>query len=158
MTYSAFFQSANRHPPYDWQVRLAGAGACQSRLIDIPTGLGKTAGVVLAWLWNRLGQPDRDARHQWPRRLVYCLPMRTLVEQTEAEVRGWVEAGLFIKIEPLSITSVQPKTSGSRSLDKLSLNRNSCISKRTAACESTPFSISTPTPSFNETKASKCKI
>jgi hypothetical protein len=25
---------------------------CQSRLIDIPTGLGKTAAVVLAWLWN----------------------------------------------------------------------------------------------------------
>jgi CRISPR-associated endonuclease/helicase Cas3 len=26
---------------------------CQSQLINIPTGLGKTAAVVLAWLWNR---------------------------------------------------------------------------------------------------------
>lgn len=25
-----------------------------------------------------------------PRRLVYCLPMRTLVEQTESEMRRWV--------------------------------------------------------------------
>jgi CRISPR-associated endonuclease/helicase Cas3 len=41
--------------------------------------LGKTAAVVLAWLWNRVQRPDSE----WPRRLVYCLPMRTLVEQTE---------------------------------------------------------------------------
>jgi len=27
---------------------------------------------------------------KWPRRLVYCLPMRTLVEQTEREVRTWI--------------------------------------------------------------------
>ena len=27
----------------------------------------------------------------WPRRLVFCLPMRVLVEQTESEVRRWLE-------------------------------------------------------------------
>ncbi|OGV72286.1 MAG: hypothetical protein A3K19_21785 [Lentisphaerae bacterium RIFOXYB12_FULL_65_16] len=40
------------------------------------------------WLHNRVVRQD-DA---WPRRLVWCLPMRVLVEQTEAEARRLVEA------------------------------------------------------------------
>lgn len=84
----------------DWQCRLAcgmtaswnnpgsleNGVVCQSHLIDIPTGCGKTAGVVLAWLWNRIILNRSD----WPRRLVYCLPMRTLVEQTSDNVRSWL--------------------------------------------------------------------
>ncbi len=52
LSYPGFFQAAasGAPEPYDWQRRLAEDPACQSRLIDIPTGLGKTAGVVLAWL------------------------------------------------------------------------------------------------------------
>ena len=81
-----FFGHATGHPPYPYQIRLANS-PCQSRLINIPTGLGKTAAVTLAWLWNRvvLQQPA------WPRRLVYCLPMRTLVEQTADNVRDWLQ-------------------------------------------------------------------
>lgn len=113
MTFAEFFQDAfvrsrgTSQAPYGYQCRLAGGpnaapdGAfthgteCRSQLINIPTGLGKTAGVVLAWLWNRVGQPDEAARAQWPRRLVYCLPMRTLVEQTEEEVRRWLGDALW---------------------------------------------------------------
>jgi CRISPR-associated endonuclease/helicase Cas3 len=87
--YAAFFQAATGNVPYDYQRRLA-ESPCESRLINIPTGLGKTAAVVLAWLWNRIIQPDEKARTKWPRRLVYCLPMRTLVEQTEKEVKKWL--------------------------------------------------------------------
>jgi hypothetical protein len=32
--------------------------ACSSLLINIPTGLGKTAAVVLAWLWNHVVDPN----------------------------------------------------------------------------------------------------
>ncbi len=71
---------------YGYQTRLAMEAECRSRLIDIPTGLGKTAAVVLAWLWNRVEKPRPD----WPRRLVYCLPMRTLVEQTTDEIGKWL--------------------------------------------------------------------
>lgn len=89
--YPAFFARAfgDGRIPYHYQERLAGGDAgkhCTSQLIDIPTGLGKTAAVVLAWLWNRVALQRSD----WPRRLVYCLPMRTLVEQTESEVKGWI--------------------------------------------------------------------
>lgn len=58
-------------------------------LADVPTGLGKTAGAILAWIWRRRFS-DPDMRRSTPRRLVYCLPMRVLVEQTRDEVVRWL--------------------------------------------------------------------
>jgi CRISPR-associated endonuclease/helicase Cas3 len=70
-------------PPFPYQCRLATEK--WPDLLKVPTGLGKTASVVLAWLYKRLqGDPET------PRRLVYCLPMRTLVEQTAANTRAWL--------------------------------------------------------------------
>jgi hypothetical protein len=56
MTFEQFFEAATGHAPYDYQGRLAGdrGRPCKSQLINAPTGLGKTAAVVLAWLWSRL--------------------------------------------------------------------------------------------------------
>lgn len=109
--FDRFFNAATGHTqPFHYQCRLAcGSDAdpgrpetlqrgspCESQLICIPTGLGKTAAVLLAWLWNRVcPQPlalgDSPApTSPWPRRLVYCLPMRTLVEQTAGHVRQWL--------------------------------------------------------------------
>jgi CRISPR-associated endonuclease/helicase Cas3 len=81
-TFSGFFQHATGKPdpPYPYQMRLATDGLPD--LLDIPTGLGKTAAVVLAWLWRRRFA-DPAIRRATPRRLVYCLPMRVLVEQTQ---------------------------------------------------------------------------
>src|SRR5579859_4073360 len=101
-SFDEIFNAATGFPPFDYQCRLACGGAaslqdrqslqkgtdCHSQLINIPTGLGKTAAVVLAWLWNRVQLQNP----KWPRRLVYCLPMRTLAEQTEAEVKKWLTA------------------------------------------------------------------
>lgn len=67
--------------PHDWQIELGRQEAAESRLIRIPTGFGKTLGVLGAWAWNRLYRAD----DRWPRRLVWCLPMRVLVEQVAAE-------------------------------------------------------------------------
>jgi CRISPR-associated endonuclease/helicase Cas3 len=47
-------------------------------LIRLPTGFGKTEGVLAAWSYHRLHRHDAN----WPRRLIWCLPMRVLVEQT----------------------------------------------------------------------------
>jgi len=114
-----FFQTATGNTPYDYQCRLAcgeptcpepvergrttggDAGtACTSQLISIPTGLGKTAAVVLAWLWNRIAHPDAAHRDTWPRRLVICLPMRTLVDQTETAARDWL---LALKLDHIGV-------------------------------------------------------
>ena len=90
--FDEFFSAAfgEEVTPFDYQARLAGGSegtTCESKLINVPTGCGKTAAVVLAWLWNPLALQRAD----WPRRLVYCLPMRTLVEQTRDNVRGWLK-------------------------------------------------------------------
>ena len=109
MSFADFFRAATENLPYDYQCRLACGGdarsdkpetlargcKCRSLLINIPTGLGRTAAVVLAWLWNRLvstlnSRPSTINSSQWPRRLVYCLPMRRLVEQTEREIQKWL--------------------------------------------------------------------
>jgi CRISPR-associated endonuclease/helicase Cas3 len=50
--FEAFFKQATEKPPYPYQTRLAAAEQFPE-LIDIPTGLGKTAAVVPAWLWRR---------------------------------------------------------------------------------------------------------
>ncbi len=84
--FRSFFHQATGSLPYPYQEKLA-TEAIRSRLIHIPTGCGKTAAVVLAWLWWR----RIDATHT-PRRLVYCLPMRVLVEQTRDNVTAWLKS------------------------------------------------------------------
>ncbi|MBX3439361.1 MAG: hypothetical protein KF861_17875, partial [Planctomycetaceae bacterium] len=39
--------------PYDYQVRLATSGGTVPYLLNVPTGLGKTAAAILGWLWRR---------------------------------------------------------------------------------------------------------
>jgi CRISPR-associated endonuclease/helicase Cas3 len=62
--------------PFDYQRRLALEEPLPS-LVNAPTGAGKTNAILGAWMWRRLTNPNSVGR-----RLVYCLPMRTLVEQT----------------------------------------------------------------------------
>src|ERR1022692_3902766 len=91
--FDTIFFAATGHKRFDYQRRLAGVDGdrtAESLLINIPTGLGKTAAVVLAWLWNSVVVADRAQPTRWPRRLVYCLPMRTLVEQTRDNVAEWL--------------------------------------------------------------------
>ena len=54
------------------------------QVLIAPTGSGKTAAVTLGWAAHRLRSPGST-----PRRLVWCLPMRTLVEQTASDIKGW---------------------------------------------------------------------
>lgn len=81
-SYSEFFGAAfyehepGDRQPFDYQLRLATDDQLPS-LVNIPTGAGKTAAVLGAWLWRRMNNPASVGR-----RLIYCLPMRTLVEQT----------------------------------------------------------------------------
>ena len=73
-----------RLPPDQWQIALATDP--WPRVLVAPTGSGKTAAVTLGWAAHRLQMPD-----QTPRRLVWCLPMRTLVEQTAKVVKKWFD-------------------------------------------------------------------
>lgn len=86
--FDSFFRTATGTPPFPFQRDFAKAGEFPP-LVNIPTGLGKTAMAVVGWLWRRFGAGD-EVRRQTPRRLVYCLPMRVLVEQTRDNAAMWV--------------------------------------------------------------------
>ncbi len=79
-----FSELSGNESPYPWQRELSGPVQCGNRLIRIPTGFGKTLGVLATWAWHRAHQK----KNSWPRRLVWCLPMRVLVEQTEGAVQS----------------------------------------------------------------------
>jgi len=89
MEFAEFFKRATGKDPYPYQERLATVDPLPE-LLDIATGLGKTAAAVLAWLWRRRFAKE-ETRRQTPRRLVYCLPMRVLVEQTHACAVSWLD-------------------------------------------------------------------
>lgn len=98
-----FFRAATGESPFLFQSAFA---ANLQPLVSVPTGLGKTAMIVVAWLWRRFGGQD-DNMHTTPRRLVYCLPMRVLVEQTRKSAEKWItnlrDAGLLTTAVPVQV-------------------------------------------------------
>jgi CRISPR-associated endonuclease/helicase Cas3 len=84
MQYREFFQKATEQAPYPYQERFAEVDPL-AHFVRAPTGAGKTATAILGWLWRH-----KQIRAT-PRRLVYCLPMRVLVEQTHRETESWLK-------------------------------------------------------------------
>lgn len=87
-SFEEFFCKATGHDPYPYQKRLSEGDLPD--IVNAPTGAGKTEAAVLAmWLWRRTST-DESIRDNTPRRLIYCLPMRTLVEQTVSKTEKWL--------------------------------------------------------------------
>lgn len=89
MDFRTFFRRGSGFDPFPYQVRLAEAEQIPL-LVNAPTGTGKTLAALGAWLW-RHARPGGVSGIPTPRRLVYCLPLRTLVNQTFDEAKGFVE-------------------------------------------------------------------
>lgn len=83
-----WFRQVTGKEPFPFQIRFA----CETlpELVDVPTGMGKTAMAVLGWLWRRRFAEEK-VRKVTSRRLVYCLPMRVLVEQTVENAQTWLK-------------------------------------------------------------------
>ncbi len=86
--FEACFQALTGYDPMRWQVRLfkrmlAGdlPGAC-----NLPTGLGKTS-VIPIWLIALASQSRDGGRPPLPRRLVYIVNRRTVVDQASDVVK-----------------------------------------------------------------------
>ena len=82
--FESFYEQATGHRPYGYQARIARDGLPGA--VRVPTGAGKT-GVILAWLWRRLYGPDPAGT---PRRLVYAVPQRAVLDEVAGLVRGWL--------------------------------------------------------------------
>lgn len=107
--FAAMFRTATGNEPYAWQQRLAAEGLPTT--LEVPTGCGKTAGLLVSWLWRRRFHPDAAVRAGTPRKLIFTLPMRTLVSQTAEvaercvtalELAGEVELVTLMGGEPAS--------------------------------------------------------
>lgn len=68
-------------------------------VVVAPTASGKTAAITLGWAWRRLTRTGST-----PRRLVWCLPMRALVEQTRGVADEWMK-GLCADFERAGLRS-----------------------------------------------------
>jgi CRISPR-associated endonuclease/helicase Cas3 len=78
VSYEEFFRRVCGFDPYPFQVRFHETNA-DLRVLEVPTGLGKTMTAVADWLFD----PPTT-------RLVYCLPGRALTRQVADLVRGMV--------------------------------------------------------------------
>jgi len=85
MNFSSRFTLLAGHAPFPWQEALYERFISSNEnnipeSCDLPTGLGKTS-VIAIWLLARAVRPER-----LPRRLVYVVNRRTVVDQTTTEV------------------------------------------------------------------------
>ena len=85
------FQALTHHEPYPWQTALAdrlAAGDLPER-VDLPTGSGKTS-IMALWLIALARQVDAGGSSEpgrLPRRLVWVVDRRTIVDQASDEAR-----------------------------------------------------------------------
>lgn len=89
LDYQQFFYKATGFEPFPYQEKLA-TRENFPEILKVSTGAGKTAGVVIPWIWRRRFA-EESIRVQTPRRFLYCLPMRVLVEQTYEIVISWLD-------------------------------------------------------------------
>lgn len=87
--FGEFFRVATGRPPFPFQRRFA-EEAELPQLVCAPTGAGKTAMAIVGWLWRRF-HADAAIQSATPRRLVFCLPMRSLVKQTADAAEAFIE-------------------------------------------------------------------
>ena len=84
-TFDTTFKSLTGNPPFPWQSALYERFANNDipASCNLPTGLGKTS-VIAIWLIALAKHPDK-----MPRRLVYVVNRRTVVDQTTDEVEKY---------------------------------------------------------------------
>jgi CRISPR-associated endonuclease/helicase Cas3 len=87
--FAEFFTRVTGYRPYGYQERLA-QSAELPELLAVPTGAGKTAAVIVGWMWRRRAG-EEEIRSRTPRRLIFCLPMRTIVEQVARDATAWAQ-------------------------------------------------------------------
>lgn len=89
LDFDTAFEGLTGNPPFPWQRALYNEWLSKGLIpqsCNLPTGLGKTS-VIAVWLIGRANYPDK-----MPRRLVYVVNRRTVVDQTTDEVEKYHRA------------------------------------------------------------------
>jgi CRISPR-associated endonuclease/helicase Cas3 len=93
MPFAREFALLTGHPPFPWQEALSDEFAEKRirRTYDIPTGLGKTS-IIPIWLLALAHHAAKATAADFPRRLVYVVNRRTVVDQATREAERIREA------------------------------------------------------------------
>jgi CRISPR-associated endonuclease/helicase Cas3 len=86
--FPAFFEAVHGHPPFPWQTRLAELVAKDGAwpdLLDLPTGVGKTAALDVA-VFHLALEAGRQPRRA-PLRMLFVVDRRTIVDQAHQRAR-----------------------------------------------------------------------
>jgi CRISPR-associated endonuclease/helicase Cas3 len=118
MDFNPAFHVLTGNMPFRWQRRLFDRYFSKGKLpaaLDLPTGLGKTS-VMAIWLIAR-ALADDEVRRKIPRRLVYVVDRRAVVDQATAEAEklraaldggaSQLKVGLGIETRPLPISTLR---------------------------------------------------
>lgn len=91
-SFEEFFQACADHAPYPWQARLAEhiQGHGWPELIDVPTGLGKTAGL-LAGIYEVARQVHEGLPRTAPQRILHVVDRKIVIDQTHTLLQDVAE-------------------------------------------------------------------
>jgi CRISPR-associated endonuclease/helicase Cas3 len=109
LNFASAFKELTENPPFPWQSALFERfvkGEFPS--CNLPTGLGKTA-VVAIWLIALAHHPDR-----MPRRLVYVVNRRTVVDQTTTEAEKMRRNATAAGVPPPAISTLRGQFADNR--------------------------------------------
>lgn len=87
--FSAFFQEIHGYEPFPWQKRLLEYVAAQGtwpRILDLPTGSGKTAAIDVA-VFHLALEADRGSRRSAPVRIAFVVDRRLVVDDAFARAQ-----------------------------------------------------------------------
>jgi CRISPR-associated endonuclease/helicase Cas3 len=101
------FKALTNHEPFPWQIELFEEWFVKGKFpqsCNLPTGLGKTS-VITIWLIALMRHPDK-----MPRRLVYVVNRRTVVDQTTNEVERIRENLLKLEDRPEHVRQLSIST------------------------------------------------
>jgi CRISPR-associated endonuclease/helicase Cas3 len=95
--FASSFEFLTGHPPFPWQRVLFGEFLQERfpKTCNIPTGLGKTS-IIAIWLLALAHHARKGTKTGFPRRLVYVVNRRTVVDQATLEAAHMRKALLTV--------------------------------------------------------------
>lgn len=93
-SFAEFFRAVHGFEPFQWQREAADfavSHACLPQLIDVPTGLGKTA-LVDVWIWALAHHSERGEPHRLGQRYIHAVERRTVVDGADIHMQRLVAA------------------------------------------------------------------